>query len=134
MITFYGKCYASCEGRRVKLERNQLGERFRDLHDYCIRHRNNFTAHSGAEKIETCKIALVYQEKTAKDKPVPYKVYSELFQPDAAYVVKEKAVDGVHLESLFEHARELVNKKRKNLSVKIYEEDIFPKFKNLKPL
>jgi hypothetical protein len=51
-LSFYGKCFGSCEGRRVKLERSLLDDRFRFKHDEVLKLRHNFAAHSGAEKFE----------------------------------------------------------------------------------
>ncbi|WP_454807464.1 hypothetical protein [Paraburkholderia fungorum] len=57
-LTFYGKCFSQCEGRRVKLNRSQIGDSFRDMHDTCISYRNNFAAHSGAALFETVQVAI----------------------------------------------------------------------------
>lgn len=62
-LTFYGKCFAHCEGRRIKLERAQLGERYLSTHDEAIAFRHNFAAHSGAAKLESAKVALVLPNK-----------------------------------------------------------------------
>ncbi len=77
-LTFYGKCFASCEGRRVKLDRSMLEDRYRDKHDEVLAYRHNFAAHSGAEKLEEVTIALVFP-LTRYEVP---KIYHELRQPD----------------------------------------------------
>ena len=123
MITFYGKCFAGCEGRRVKLERSKIEEKYRELHDHCIRHRNNYTAHSGAEKIETCQIVLVYPSKVARNKPVKTNLFTEIAQPDAMLVDKGEQQE-VDLMGLFEHVKTQVERKIKLLTEKIYEEEI----------
>lgn len=123
MITFYGKCFASCEGRKVKLERNQLAEEFRSLHDLCIEHRNNFTAHSGAARIEECEIALVHSPVRGFGKSVVYDIFSELQQPDAMLTGKG-AEGGDSLEELFAHVRERVLAKIDVLVNKIMAEEI----------
>ena len=46
-LTFYGKAFSQCEGRRVKLERRQLETEFHEAHDEAISFRNYFAAHSG---------------------------------------------------------------------------------------
>lgn len=126
MITFYGKCFASCEGRKVKLERNQLIEEFRPLHDTCIEHRNNFAAHSGAAKIEECKIALVHTPIRGYGKPVAFEIFSELQQPDALLTRGGDQSEKM-LHELFEHARQIVKKKSDLLVNKIKDEEVLPK-------
>ena len=65
-LTFYGKCFAQCEGRRVKLERRQISPEFQEVHDDAISFRNNFAAHSGAKLLESASIALVLPPKYKK--------------------------------------------------------------------
>ncbi len=119
-LTFYGKCFSKCEGRPVKLERPQLDEKFRLLHDECIAYRHNFAAHSGAKKLEYVEIALVSPVKH-KDK-VPFKVYRELIQPDLFWPSSEE----ITLASLVEHVRSIVTTKIEFLTEKIQREEVVP--------
>jgi hypothetical protein len=123
MITFYGKCFASCEGRKIKLERNQLAEEFRSLHDLCIEHRNNYTAHSGAAKIEECEIAFVHAPIRGFGKPVVFNIFSELQQPDSM-LTEKGAEGGDSLKELFEHVRAVAKAKIELLVDKIKKEEI----------
>jgi len=120
-LTFYGKCFSKCEGRPVKLERNQLEERFRIVHDELIKLRHNFAAHSGDERVEFVEIALVVPR--AKNPLVLPNLYRELFQPDLMIV---KPGD-ISLLDAVEHARQVTLKKIEFLSKKILEEEVFPK-------
>jgi hypothetical protein len=120
-LTFYGKCFSRCEGRRAQIDRNQLHERFHDLHDTCIRFRHNFAAHSGAEKLERVDIALVFPKK--RGVAVLPKIYMELFQPDLLSASKGE----IEMKELFEHVRAIADDKISLLNEKILKEEIYPK-------
>lgn len=120
-LTFYGKCFSKCEGRPVKMERAQLEERFRVLHDECISYRHNFAAHSGAAKIESVEITVVFPEKLRSG--VAPRIYHELFQPDLAW----PSGDEVTFQQLVEHARGIAKAKISRLSEKILNEEVLPK-------
>lgn len=121
-LTFYGKCFSKCEGRPVKLERAQLEERYRVLHDECISYRHNFAAHSGAAKIESVEIAVVLPEKFRSS--VSPRIYHELSQPDLAWPSGD---DEVSFQKLVEHARDIAGAKITRLSDKILHEEVLPK-------
>jgi hypothetical protein len=121
-LTFYGKCFAQCEGRRVKLERNHLDASFREMHDVCIKYRNNFAAHSGAAQFETVQIAIVFPRKPKKN--VLPKIYHELNQPDLVSGDGTETPTFIHLA---EHVRGIVNEKISKLSDKIMQEEVLPK-------
>jgi len=121
-LTFYGKCFSKCEGRPVKMERAQLEERYRVLHDECISYRHNFAAHSGAAKIESVEITLVFPEKL-RHGVVPT-IYHELFQPDLAWPSDDEEVT---FQQLIEHARDIAKGKMSRLSDKILREEVLPK-------
>jgi hypothetical protein len=120
-LTFYGKCFSKCEGRPVKLERVQLEDKFRATHDTCMKYRHNFAAHSGAERLEHVDIALVLPLKAKK--PVPPKLYRELFQPD----LLSPSTGEIKLSELVEHARSVALTKIDVLSRKILMEEVYPK-------
>jgi hypothetical protein len=120
-LTFYGKCFATCEGRRIKLERSQLGERYLSTHDEAITYRHNFAAHSGAAKLEDVVIALIVPKKTPA-KVLP-RIYSELWQPD---VLWSRTQEGSFAD-LAEHARSIAVRKLNELNKKIMLEDVLPK-------
>lgn len=89
-LTFYGKCFSQCEGRRVKLERRQISEEFHKAHDDAILLRNNFAAHSGAKLIERAEVALVLPPKNKRDQ-LP-QIYREMTQPDLVFKKSERRV------------------------------------------
>jgi len=65
-LSFYGKCFAQCEGRRIKLDGKWIPKGFEDTHQLILSMRNNFAAHSGADKFEDVNIVLVVAEKKGK--------------------------------------------------------------------
>ncbi len=119
-LTFYGKCFATCEGRRAKLERVQLDRRFHALHDDCIAYRHNFAAHSGAKELEKVEVALVFPAKYKKK--VPMKVYRELRQPDLLWPTG----GDVTLIELVEQAVEVVTRKIELLTLKVEKGEVIP--------
>jgi hypothetical protein len=118
-LTFYGKCFAQCEGRRIKLERSQLEARYHATHDQAITFRNNFAAHSGAAKLESVDVALVLPHKPG----VLPRIYNELQQPDLLW---SPTNEGSFLE-LVEYVRAMVVSKIQDLSEKILSEEVVPK-------
>jgi hypothetical protein len=120
-LTFYGKCFSRCEGRPVKLERNQLEEKYRAGHDELIKLRHNFAAHSGDERIEYVEIALVLP-RAAKPVVMP-NLYRELFQPDLMIA----KLGEMSLVDVVEHARAIALRKIEMLSEKILKDEVYPK-------
>lgn len=123
-LTFYGKGFSKCDGRPVKLERTQLDERFRDVHDLAMSYRHNFAAHSGAKRLESASIALVVPVKVKYNKDLPMILYTEINQPDLLWHGKD---DEVWFIELLEHAQFVVKEKIKWLSDKIMNEEVMPK-------
>ncbi|MEZ8794571.1 hypothetical protein AB6D86_22115 [Vibrio splendidus] len=81
-LTFYGKCFTSCEGRKVKLETKVIPEQHKDTHEQVMRLRHNYAAHSGADNFEEAKVSLVLHPSIKSD--IKPQLYSELTQPDYA--------------------------------------------------
>lgn len=117
-LTFYGKCFTSCEGRRVKLERTNLSDDFKEEHDSAMEFRHNFAAHSGAKQIEKVEVVIALD---CKNKELPY-FTRELKQPDAVSIKDLKS-----FVRLCEHAKELADAKIKTLSERVYKEDVLEK-------
>jgi hypothetical protein len=117
-LTFYGKCFSSCDGRRVKLEKRHLDEKFHKDHDDAMELRHNFAAHSGEKKFEQVAIVIALDTKR---KATPY-LAKELIQPDC---VSKK--DFERFLSLFEHAKHFTDKKISVLEQKIYKDDVLSK-------
>lgn len=123
-LTFYGKGFSKCDGRPVKLERTQLDEKFREIHDLAMSYRHNFAAHSGAKRLESASIALVVPVKVKYQKALPMNLYTEISQPDLLWHDKD---DEVWFIELLEHAQFVVKEKIKWLSDKIMDEEVLPK-------
>jgi len=119
-LTFYGKCFSQCEGRRVKIDKKNIDLEFHDEHDMAILLRHNFAAHSGAEKVERAKVILALDSKRSKN-TAPY-IVKELSQPDAPL-----KSDIEKMIKLFEHVQLFALNKIEVLTSKVYTDDILPK-------
>jgi hypothetical protein len=103
-VTFYAKCFTTCEGRKVKLDRKLLDSDYLPIHDDVMKLRHNFTAHSGSENCEGAKVSLVlHPNKKLQAEP---QLFSEIYQPDYA------EFDELSFKELVEHLREVVWQKR----------------------
>jgi hypothetical protein len=116
MLTIYGKCFAGCEGRRAKLDRRIVDEKYLDLHDRCISYRNNFAAHSGAERLERVSVVAVVPN-SGSTRSVTMKVFRELDQPDLFWPTSSPT-----LAELFESVRAKVVTKIDSLATLVAEE------------
>jgi hypothetical protein len=120
-LTFYGKSFAQCEGRRIKMERRQLSEEFYESHDAAISFRNNFAAHSGARLLERAEVALVLPPKSKK--MLSPRLYREMTQPDYA----TEAPGEKTFAELIEHARSIALSKIAQLDSRILNQEVLPK-------
>lgn len=120
-LTFYGKAFAQCEGRRIKLERKIISPEFIEVHDNAISYRNNFAAHSGAEFVEKAEIALVLPAKSKRG--ILPRLYREMTQPDFALHSKGQK----SFLNLTEHVRSIAQGKIDMLMQKILAEEVLPK-------
>ena len=119
-LTFYGKCFTSCEGRRVKLEKSIIDVKFRNTHDEVMRMRHNFAAHSGADSFEEVKIAVVlYPNKRPVRLP---KIYRELSQADFRDNHENET-----FVALAEHVRSRVIDKAKIIENRLVDKEVLPK-------
>ena len=120
-LTFYGKCFASCEGRKIKIEKTIFDEKELEVHDNLMKLRHNFAAHSGAENFEEVTVSLVLHPNKKSDmKP---QLYSELSQPD--YISAEQ----LSFKALAEKLQEKVFVKRAQVGEKVLEKIVAPKGK-----
>lgn len=117
-LTFYGKCFTSCETRKVKLEKKNIDDEFKSIHDDAMELRNNFAAHSGTNKFERARTVIALDPKRREP---PYFV-RELLQTDAMGL--EDIDDFL---KLFKHVKSKTDEKIKTLAEKVYEEDIISK-------
>lgn len=119
-LTFYAKCFATCEGRKVKLEKRNLSEEYQKYHDDIMETRHNFAAHSGAKKIERVHIVMALDSKRRKG-AVPY-ITRELGQPDS---FSPKCTED--FIALVTHVKEFVDKKIVIMNDKLLKDDILTK-------
>ncbi|MBZ0226701.1 MAG: hypothetical protein K8F51_12135 [Comamonas sp.] len=117
ILTFYGKCFTRCEGRRVKLERSKLAPEFYELHDECMSFRHNFAAHSGAEKLEVAKVVAAYPDP--KKGKLIIRLYHELNQPDLYW----PSAGEMGVRDLIEHVHSIVSEKIESLAYKVQNEE-----------
>ncbi|TOP86890.1 hypothetical protein [Vibrio parahaemolyticus] len=116
-LTFYGKCFSTCEGRRIKLDKKIIDEKYVDTHSYLIEMRNNFAAHSGATKVEVARVVLAL-DKNKKKNTFPH-LAKEVFQPDTSSLQEiYKFIESV------EWLHKYVDDKIDTLVEKIMEDDI----------
>lgn len=119
-LTFYGKSFSTCEGRRVKLEKSNLDGAFHTDHDDAIEMRHNFAAHSGATKIEKVHVVIAL-DKNRKKHTSPY-FGRELGQPDS-FVFED--IDA--FINLVKHAKAFAETKINTLTEKIFKDDVASK-------
>lgn len=124
-LSFYGKCFTQCEGRKVKLDKKFIDDKYHEIHDNIMHMRHNYAAHSGSDTFEEVKIALVlYPNKNTKLLP---RVVKELQQADMMY---QSADEKLHFIDLVEHTRLRVLNKMEVIEKRILENDILPQGKD----
>jgi hypothetical protein len=120
-LTFYGKAFSQCEGRRVKLERKQLEAEFCEAHDDAISFRHNFAAHSGGKLLEFAEVVVALPPKTKRS--VLPNIYREMTQPDfGLYSSGSKT-----FRELVDHVHAIPLTKIAQLNTKILKEDVLAK-------
>lgn len=119
-LTFYAKCFATCAGRKVKLEKKNLSEEFQQEHEVIIEIRHNFAAHSGAQKVEQVHVVMVLDSKKRRG-ATPF-VTTELGQPDTY------SIEGIEdFILLVKHVKGFVGRKVNTLNEKLLQDDILTK-------
>lgn len=119
-LTFYAKCFATCEGRKVKLEKKNLSDEFQIHHESIMDIRHNFAAHSGAKQVEKVHVVMALDSKRRKG-AVPF-LTRELGQPDSYSLESTE-----EFILLVNHVKEFVDKKVDTLNEKVLKEDILTK-------
>jgi hypothetical protein len=118
LLTFYAKCFTSCEGRKIKLDKSKLDSEFHQIHEHLMILRHNFAAHSGAELIEMARVVTLFSPiKKGKFKAQTIK---ELEQPD---LLVTKPGDKSMRELLL-HTKAIVDAKIQLLSQSIEAEEV----------
>lgn len=119
-LTFYGKCFTTCEGRKIKLDKKFVEDKFKEKHDEMMDMRHNFAAHSGAKKMEVARVVLALDAN--KKKMTHPHLAKELYQPDSI------SLDSVDLFILaIESLQKSVNRKIDTLVDKVFTDDILSK-------
>ncbi len=119
-LTVYAKAYTTCDGRKTKLNKKNLDEKFRKSHDEVMAFRNNYAAHSGSDQHEYVNICLVID--SSKKRETPPQIVSELSQPDT--LDREGVEEFIQLA---EHVREKVLSKYEKTRQRILTDEIIPK-------
>ncbi|EOK5757383.1 hypothetical protein ACM6XL_004410 [Vibrio vulnificus] len=120
-LTFYGKCFTACEGRKTKLEAKIIPEDFKETHELAMNLRHNFAAHSGAENFEDVRVSLVlHPDKNSDVKP---KLFSEMMQTDFL------AGEEFPFLGLVEELQKLVLDKRNQVGEVVLEKIVRPEGK-----
>ena len=122
-ISFYGKCFSECKGRKIKLDTQWVPEEFKATHKLLLQMRNNFTAHSGTAQFESVNVALVLARKGPKLKDEPLLI-RELVQMEAMHSLDDDQTPAIKLLEII-HGK--VKKKMGQLNDKIFKEEINPK-------
>ncbi|HAS6159111.1 TPA: hypothetical protein I7156_22425 [Vibrio vulnificus] len=121
-LTFYGKCFTACEGRKIKLEAKFVPEEFKETHELVMKMRHNFAAHSGAENFEDVRVSLVLHPSKKSDmKP---QLYTEMAQTDFL------AGDEFPFVNMVETLQNLVLEKRSQVGDVVLDKLVRPKGKN----
>lgn len=116
-LTFYAKCFATCEGRRVKLEKKNLKGEFQNHHDTIMETRHNFAAHSGAKQVEKVHVVMALDSKRRRG-AVPF-LTRELAQPDSYSLESIES-----FISLVSHVKSFVDQKIDTLNERVLRDDI----------
>lgn len=120
-LTFYGKCFTEANGRCAQISRDWLDAEHKKIHDYYMKYRHNFAAHSGDEKIELAKTFVLLHPKK-KNEVLPY-LPTVRMQPDLVL----NSDDESSFEELIKYVIELVSKKYNDLALKIVDELVMVK-------
>lgn len=119
-ITTYAKCFTEAKGRRITLNRANVPEEHRSMHDDLIQARHNFTAHKGDSMYEVSGMSLLLP---GKKKSMYCHLFSELNQ--ANFYSEEKGFE--ETKKLCESLRAYIKGKQEKLLKKIYTEKIHTK-------
>ncbi|EKK4066497.1 hypothetical protein ACN1T9_001318 [Cronobacter sakazakii] len=116
-VITYGKCFTEAKGRRFTLQRSNVPEQYRDLHDLIMNIRHNFAAHKGEFEYDQCGLALTLPGTKKKRY---YHIFVELHQIN--YGTDEE--DNERFLKLYNSLRVFIKEKQEKLIAKIYAEKI----------
>lgn len=120
-LAFYGKCFAECKGRKVKLEKAIMDDEFHKIHQSILDMRNNYAAHAGEGKGESCNVALLLPARN--DQHILPQLYTEITQVDL--MLQEG--DEQTFRNLVKHLQEKVNDKIKLLQQMVFDKEVISK-------
>jgi hypothetical protein len=117
-VITYGKCFASAEGRKTKLERKDIlidaSESVRGSHDQIIEIRNQYVAHGGVSDNEITMVKLLFSQEGGMVKPnIAY---------SGASAMSERKEDMESFASLVAFVHGVVVKKISVLAQKLLDE------------
>ncbi|WP_272682775.1 hypothetical protein [Providencia sp. PROV119] len=122
-VTFYGKCFTRCEGRRIKLEeKNFVDEKYKEIHSSIMDIRHNLAAHSGKAGYEKARVALILHPRGLDIKP---ELFVEMMQ--ANYITDKGDIEN---DEFYQLALSLQNKLIEKITIldeKILNEVVRPK-------
>ena len=118
-IVLYGKCYASAEGRKVKLERSNLPDEHLEIHDKIITLRNTIVAHAGTTAHESAKVKLVLSPNPKTDR---LWLRADVSRVDFA----DDRDDPVPFARLVDQVIEQVDRKLGELNARLLKKEVFP--------
>lgn len=120
LVTFYGKCFTEARDRRFSLNKSNIPEGFKGIHEKIINLRHNFAAHKGEFEMDECKFSLVI---VPGKQITEFEIFSFLTQIN--HYLQEDEMD--ELVELCNKLREHVGDKIKKLLELVKKEKIYPK-------
>ncbi|MCK4796393.1 MAG: hypothetical protein KAT05_03370 [Spirochaetes bacterium] len=122
-IILYAKCFTQAEGRKIKLERDNIDPKFLNKHIQIMDYRNSFVAHSGESQWDKGKGYVVITPEDFKHEGIDVQLQPVLNRLD--YEDDRKSKDSFF--NLVESTIKYVEKKKKKIFDKIFKDIIKPK-------
>jgi hypothetical protein len=123
-IVIYAKCFTDADGRRIKLERENLPDVMKECHDKIMNYRHTIVAHAGVTTLEAAPLELVLSPKN-----IPGKFFLKNNCKRVEFADDRNEV--VTFTDLVEAVHEYVIKKRDQLTKKIMDRTKKIPFKDL---
>ncbi|WP_210504661.1 hypothetical protein [Pantoea ananatis] len=120
LVTFYGKCFTEARDRRFSLNKNNVPDDLKWIHEKVIDLRHNFAAHKGEFEMDECKFSLVI---VPGKQSAEFEIFSFLTQIN--HYLQEDEMDA--LVVLCNKLREHVGSKINKALELVKNEKIYPK-------
>jgi len=121
LVITYGKCFASANGRRLKLDKSAVFNKETDdlklLHEQLIEVRNEYIAHGGSTDLESSSVSLVFHPDLTNKVP-------PIISIDSYYVNSLSKSSFQKYQKLIIYLNDFVINKMNKLYEKVYEEHI----------